>query len=227
MNKHSQQNKTFFTKWNMDLRESRFKRIIELLVGEKPGKILDVGCSSGDFVAGFADLGWEPFGLEISNQKVAEAKKKGVNCQVGDVSEELPFKDNTFKAIIAGEIIEHLVDTDAFIKELHRILKKDGVVIITTPNLASLENRVRLLFGKYPRWVDYKIESYGHVRSYTPKALKRHLTDNGFKVEAHTGNFIPPLSQEIGDDVKWPWLAKTGKIFPSLAMDIIMKARKP
>lgn len=226
MDKHLFQNKTYFSNWQMDLRESRFKRIIEFLKEESPGRMLDIGCSSGDFVSGFAQLGWEPYGLDISENRVKEAQRKGVKAQICDVSEGLPFEDNFFRAVVAGEVIEHLVDTDSFIKEIFRVLERGGVVVVTTPNLVSLENRLRLLFGKYPRWVEYKIDTHGHVRSYTPQTLKKHWKENGFSIEGHVGNFVPPISQKIGDDIRWPWLAITGRVFPNLAMDIIIKARK-
>ena len=98
---------------------------------------------------------------------------------------------------------------------------------MTTPNLASFENRVKLLLGKYPRWVDYCLEEgCGHVRAYTPTVLKRQLRRLGFSVVRHTGNWIPFLPQSWVDDIRWPWLAATGSWLPNFSMDIILLARK-
>ena len=77
----------------------------------------------------------------------------------------LPFEDGAFGAVFAGEIIEHLVDTAGFLAELHRVLAPGGVAVITTPNLASFENRVRMLLGRYPNFVEYELGGDGHVRA--------------------------------------------------------------
>ena len=62
----------------------------------------------------------------------------------------LPISNACLDAVFAGEIIEHLVDTDSFIAEIARVLRPGGHTVITTPNLASFENRLRLLAGIYP-----------------------------------------------------------------------------
>lgn len=122
--------------------------------------------------------------MELISEQVELATKKGVKAQQSNLGEiEMPFEDNFFDLVFAGEIIEHIIDTDMFIRDIYRVTKPGGVLIITTPNLASFENRVRILFGQYPEWVDYSLmEGCGHVRSYTPKILARQLEKYGFKV---------------------------------------------
>jgi SAM-dependent methyltransferase len=122
-------------------------------------------------------------------------------------------------------VIEHLVDTDGFIQELRRCLKPGGHLIVTTPNLASFENRIRILLGFYPVWVDYRLQGSGHVRAYTPWILKKQLREHGFTILKHTGNWVPFLPQRIVDDRRVPALAVTGSLFPGLAAGIILMAR--
>ena len=156
------------------------------------------------------------------------ARAKGLDARRHDLaSGPLPYDSGVFDVVFAGEVIEHLVDTTSFLRDIHRVLRPAGCAIITTPNLASFENRMRLLFGVFPAWVEYKLEGgQGHVRSYTPATLRMHLHETGFRVERHLGNWVPFVPQRYADDVRMPLLAKTGDWFPSLAMDIIMKARR-
>jgi len=127
---------------------------------------------------------------------------------------------------VLAEVIEHVVDTDHVLGEIARVLRPGGVLVITTPNLASLENRVRLLLGRYPMWMDIQIVGTGHVRYYTPRMLRAHLQQHGFRVERHVGNWVPILPQRWLDDRAAPWLAITGDWWPSLAMGTLMKARR-
>ena len=124
-----------------------------------------------------------------------------------DVARGLPISNACLDAVFAGEIIEHLVDTDSFIAEIARVLRPGGHTVITTPNLASFENRLRLLAGIYPLWVDHRVGGEGHVRAYTPRVLKKQLAQHGLVVTAHVGNWVPFLPQLIADDVREPWLA--------------------
>lgn len=226
MNSVSSVNRKIWRQWSFDLRESRYKKVTKLILQEKPGKLLDIGCSSGDFSARFTQLGWDVYGVEIARNKVEEARKKGVKAVSGDFSKKFPFKDGFFDVVFAGEVIEHIVDTDAFLKEVNRVSKIGGKFIVTTPNLTSLENRIRILLGIYPIWVDYRLGGAGHVRAYTPSTLKRQLRQHGFKIEKHWGNFVPPISQAFLDDRRFPLLGWTGYILPGLSQGIIIKARK-
>jgi hypothetical protein len=105
------------------------------------------------------------------------------------------------------------------------VLVPGGVLLLTTPNLASLENRIRLLLGVYPRWVDAELAGEGHVRAYTAPVLRRQLERIGFRVEALTGNFVPVVPQQFLNDVLFPPLARTGDWLPRLAQGLVVKAR--
>ncbi|MER3446530.1 MAG: hypothetical protein C4291_06645 [Candidatus Dadabacteria bacterium] len=219
-------NRSYFVSHNLDLQESRLKKAYGMILEEKPGFLLDIGCGKGDFSSLLIKDGWKVWGTDLDSSIVCDASGKGLNAVVADVAEGLPFEGGFFDCVFAGEIVEHLVDTDFFIKEVYRVLKKGGSVIITTPNLASFENRIRILLGIYPIWVSYSLEGVGHIRAYTPRALKKQLMEHGFTVEKHKGNWVPFIPQRFADDVKYPLLAITGDLFPNLSMDIIIKARK-
>jgi 2-polyprenyl-3-methyl-5-hydroxy-6-metoxy-1,4-benzoquinol methylase len=219
-------NRALWSGHGMDLREGRVRKAFRLIAEEPPGTLLDVGCGAGELGGRLAAAGWRVFGLALVERQAARAAAGGVRAAAGDVAAGLPFRAGRLDAVFAGEIIEHLVDTDAFVAELRRVLRPGGILVITTPNLASFENRVKLLLGRYPVWVDYRLAGSGHVRAYTPRILRAQLAAHGFRVERHVGNWVPFVPQRFTDDVKWPWLSVTGDWWPSLAMAIIMKCRK-
>lgn len=224
----STKNREIWSKWEEDLRDPRYREVSKLILKEKPGKLLDVGCSSGFFSSRFIKKRWEVYGIDIAPNKIREAKKRGVIARTADLSKKLPYKGNTFDLIFAGEVIEHLVDTDFFLKEMNRILKIKGKLILTTPNLASLENRVRLFFGVYPAWVDYRLGGAGHIRAYTFSTLKKQLSGHGFTVEKHIGNFVPFIPEYFLKDIilNFPPLTLTGYLLPGLSQGMIVMARK-
>jgi SAM-dependent methyltransferase len=212
-----------------DISESRIHKALELLAAEPKARALDVAAGSGYIAEAIAAQGWQMSAVEISTELAEQARRRGiVDVREHDLaSGPLPFDDQTFGAVFAGEIVEHLVDTDRFLAEVARVLVPSGVLVLTTPNLASLENRLRLALGRYPRWLEYRLGGEGHVRLYTPRALRFHLDEHGFDTEKLRGNWVPLIPQDWGvHDVRFPALARTGDWFPGLAQGLICKARK-
>jgi len=213
--------------FSYDLRESRLRKCASLIESLPVGRLLDIGCTNGNWARHWATRGWDTAGIDISQDYVAAARDAGVDARFCDLNRDsLPFGDTEFDLIFAGEVIEHLVDTDGFLAEVCRCCKRGGHLIVTTPNLASFENRIRLLLGVYPAWLNYNLSGSGHVRAYTPRVLKRQLLGHGFRVLRHTGNWVPFIPQYFVDDLKMPALSFTGDLLPNLAMDIIVLARR-
>ncbi|HIH26256.1 class I SAM-dependent methyltransferase [Candidatus Woesearchaeota archaeon] len=201
--------------------KSRMDAVVDMCGSGK--KILDIGCFTGYLMDRLKKNNNDVFGVDISKNAVALAKKKGLRCYHGDIDNGLRFNDKSFDIIVMGEIIEHIFDTDKVIKEISRMLKDNGEVIITTPNIACLNRRIRLFLGKNP-YIDIgvlnddnKTTASGHIRYFTFHNLKILLERNGFKVNESTSDVI--LLKSLRS-------YRLSKLFPSLGWSIIMKARK-
>lgn len=144
-------------------------------IGAPSKRVLDVGCAGGQIPLMLMRLGHEVTGIELNEEMAAQARARGVDVVEHDLEEPLPFKDESFDAAHAGEIVEHLFDTEGLLRELNRVLVPGGVLVMSTPNLNSLENRFRVLFGKpLPMWGAYPADRHGsHVRVLNkPKAIE-------------------------------------------------------
>jgi 2-polyprenyl-3-methyl-5-hydroxy-6-metoxy-1,4-benzoquinol methylase len=222
-------NREVFSDRQFEAGESRLRKALAMLAEESGrGRVLDTAAGSGIASEQLSLQGWDVSALDISESLIEQIRARGIaDVHCHDLSDgTLPFEDGVFQGVFAGEIIEHLVDTRRFLNETHRVLAPGGIVVITTPNLASFENRLRLLFGRYPQWVEYELSDQGHVRSYTPKTLRAQLRDCGFAVEAIKGNWVPVVPQRYMNDLIWPAIAKTGDWLPGLSQGLIVKARR-
>ncbi|KKO20381.1 MAG: two-component response regulator [Candidatus Brocadia fulgida] len=117
--------------------------------------------------------------------------KKGINVSACDINlEPLPYPDNSFDCITLIAVIEHLIDPYHSLKEITRVLKTGGTLIIGTPNVASFSNRIKLLLGKRPRTSFDAGWDGGHLLYFTPKELELLLTQHRFKIASRqaTGN---------------------------------------
>lgn len=202
----------------------------------KNSKVLDVGCGSGDFGGVIIEkYKSQVHGVDLNEMGIKKAQKLGVDAVIADLEVKWPWKKNTFDAIFAVEILEHLVETDFFLTEIKRVLKSDGYLILTTPNLAAWFNRILLPFGYQPfltevSTVDKTIgleftrkltphrEPVGHLRVFTYRALKGMLDFHGFdivKVWGIAPDYLPKYMQPID------------KIFskiPGLSSDVLVIA---
>lgn len=205
-----------------DLDAPRIKKILKILSvlqKKSKGNILDIGCLSGVLLSK-TRKSWNKYGTDIINKPMNFSKD--YFYKRGNVEQKIPFEDNFFDIVIAGEVIEHLYDTDNFLKEITRILKSGGHLIITTPNLASLLNRMFLLFGKSPRYLEYRAGGSGHIHLYTLKNLKTQLVNIGFRIIKISGNFLSfpdPTPKKI---IRNSILTTLGGVFPNLAENIII-----
>jgi 2-polyprenyl-3-methyl-5-hydroxy-6-metoxy-1,4-benzoquinol methylase len=141
------------------------------------GRLLDVGCGSGDGLVFMSRLGWRVEGVEVDPQAVAVARSKGLIIHSGTL-EDQRFPDSQFDAVTMSHVIEHVYDPIALMSECMRILKPNGMLVVITPNACSLGHS---FYGG--SWV--ALEPPRHLHIFTPSALRRAAGIAGFsQVEA-------------------------------------------
>lgn len=108
-----------------------------------------------------------------------------------DAAGLLPIADGAVDGILMGELIEHVYDTRRLLDECHRVLRPAGLLVITTPNLATLQDRVRFLAGRSPRQVD-PLHHYlsVHIRPFTAGKLVEVLAQCGFRTRRLASNHV-------------------------------------
>ena len=100
------------------------------------GRVLDVGCGSGKLVAQMQAMGWEAEGVEVDPKAVEGAQRRGIPVRLGQLAEQ-KYPDNHFDAVHMSHVIEHVHEPVELLKEVRRILKPEGRLVILTPNTSS------------------------------------------------------------------------------------------
>tara|TARA_Y100000310_G_scaffold345796_1_gene470062 strand:- start:83 stop:703 length:621 start_codon:yes stop_codon:yes gene_type:complete len=140
------------------------------------GKILDIGCSTGNFTVQDKK---NITGIDIDEDQIKIAKSRGLNVKIYDANKNLPFKKNTFDKINCRHVIEHLDDTSnnllTFMQNIRRILKRNGKLVLITPDLRKV---------KFEFW-----HGYVHKHPFIRESLYKLAYDAGFhKIKVY--NFV-------------------------------------
>jgi 2-polyprenyl-3-methyl-5-hydroxy-6-metoxy-1,4-benzoquinol methylase len=141
----------------------------ESLVGK--GRLLEVGAGNGGFVKAAIARGWRVDATEISNSALELLRSTGARVLAGDLG-EIGLSDATYDLVASLEVVEHLPDPAAHLRDLARLTRPGGALLITTPNFAGLSRR---LFGMRWRVVDPE-----HLGYFEANTLRRALRDAGF-----------------------------------------------
>lgn len=151
----------------------------------RPGRILDIGCGTGWFLADMRTAGWETYGVEIGESAAVIAQKQGLDVHAGDLF-SAKYPSDFFDYVRSNHSLEHMSNPREVLAEIRRILKPEGKVHIGVPNVDSLPARI---FGT--KW--WGLCPPVHTHGYSPKTLSLLLEQSGFKVERllhnsnHTG----------------------------------------
>lgn len=136
------------------------------------GRLLEVGCGSGENLKVLQDLGWIAEGVDFDAEAVENVRNKGLRVRQGTL-EEQNYPNENFDAITMSHLIEHVHDPEHLLRECRRILKKDGRVVIVTPNTRSIGHRI---FRKAWR----PLEPPRHLHIYCPQAISSLMSKAGF-----------------------------------------------
>lgn len=142
----------------------------------KTGKVLDIGCAYGFMLKKFPNS-FEKFGVDISDYAIKEASRRlpVATFKIGDIEDELFFPEGFFDIAICNDVLEHLKNPAFALKNIQRVLKKEGVLYVTTPNLNWLRKK---LFKR----ADKKEH---HISLFPHEALLNLLIKSGFEVIDH------------------------------------------
>lgn len=172
----------------------RYREELELISRNlKSGKILDIGASPYHISFCLKKLGYDVWSIDV-NPKILKGFQERNKLKVRKSNieiEKLPFRDEEFDMVVFTEIFEHLaVNPIAALREINRVLKPGGIILLSTPNLYSLHKIIMFMFGKSfnDALTEFKkIEStgyMGHIREYSNSEIKNILKYCNFKIES-------------------------------------------
>jgi SAM-dependent methyltransferase len=154
-----------------------------LLPYRRLGRVLEVGCGKGHFLAAAQAAGFEAWGTEVSSSGLQALRERGLQVLPGELP-ELSLPAEHFDAVILFEVIEHLPDPTRYLTECHRVVREGGALLITTPNFDSLSRRI---LGERWRVVDPE-----HLVLFTSRGLRMAFERAGFCVRALSSRNLEP-----------------------------------
>lgn len=168
-----------------------------LLRYKSSGAILDLGCSTGGFLASLKSPSWELFGIEMSEWVARQAEaRSGARIFVGDIL-DAPFPPGSFDAITCFHVFEHLYQPREVLARVYEWLKPGGIFYTMMPNIDSAGARI---FGSY--W--YALELPRHLYHFSPQSLRNLANSVGLQelsVTVHRELFIEPSLRYVLDDI--------------------------
>lgn len=139
------------------------------------GRLLDVGCATGDFIEVMRDKGWDVTGIEPSLTASRWAREhRGLDVRTGTL-ETVALADESFDVVTLWNAIEHLPDPKGSLDAINRVLRNNGLLVVTTPNLDSVDAR---LFGRH--WIGYELPRHFYV--FSRRTLSSMLEKAGFQI---------------------------------------------
>ncbi len=155
-------------------RKKRANKVAKL--ANTKGKVLDIGCGNGQFleqVSQFGDI--EIFGTEMQGSSAQRASKiKNINLKTGELSAN-DYSENTFDVITLFHVFEHLINPQEYLEIIDNILKKNGHLIMSFPNIDSWQ--ARFFKGK---WLH--LDPPRHLHFFTPKDFKKLIISRGYEL---------------------------------------------
>ena len=218
--------------WVDDL-DLRLSTIADIVMASPPHRLLDLGCGSGVLLDA------------LSARLAADACLVGMDAVpppadacwstvTGDITGRLPFQDNSFDVVVAGEVIEHVPHPDLLLREIRRILTSRGRLVLSTPNIVAWANRVLVPLGIQPLFTETSSQVHlgrrwrflgqgnqvqGHLKVFSHRALREILERTGFRIVDMRGmpaEFPSPIDR----------FDRFCARFPSIASDLLVVAEQ-
>lgn len=154
------------------LRKVRLKAIQKFC---KKGRLLDVGCGGGQFLAMMQEAGWKGVGIEVNEAMASQARKIPGLEIYGGTLEEARLAPESFDVVTLYHVLEHIPEPIAIFKECFRLLKPGGLLVVAVPNWASWQSR-------FAREDWFHLDIPHHLHHFSTNNLNRLFKENGFQV---------------------------------------------
>ena len=172
--------------------QGRQLQLLSPSASSRPLRVLDLGCGAGTPTRLLMrdPSRFEVFGADLSRQALTEYASTTDRPVAQLDAQRLAFQDESFDVVVSDDVVEHLVDTDSYAKEIRRVLVPGGWLFLSTPNLAAWFNRIGLLAGLQPAFTEVSFEKVfgrpgddivGHLRIFTHKSIRQFLSHHGFE----------------------------------------------
>ena len=176
-------------------RNLRNRAVADALARHLPaGRVCDVGTGTGELARLLRERGYAVEAVDIDPSR---CQFPDLHVQQCDVMAGLPFGDEAFDALVATELVEHMEDPYKAAREFNRVLKPDGLLVLTTPNYGHIESRIGYTFsGCLPHPLPCRLEpprsgkAHAHIGPMSMMRLKYLLANTGFE-PVHVTTCIP------------------------------------
>lgn len=128
-----------------------------------PGRVLDVGCGGGTLLAHYRALGWQPFGIDVSEAAAAAAREQGAAVHLGTLADQ-PWESASFDLVVFSHSLEHIPEPLTALRRACELLAPGGTLVILAPNWRCWQRFVLRSF-----W--FPLDLPRHVNHFSPRAL--------------------------------------------------------
>jgi SAM-dependent methyltransferase len=167
----------YYTDVNLSVPDFIARRLDEIVATFEPyrqtNRLLDVGCGAGSFLEAAARAGWRPHGVEVSRPAVEHVRRLGFEIFAGEL-ESADHPDGHFDVVVASEVLEHVADPRAMLREIARVLRPGGLLWATTPHGRGVSARA---LGA--RWS--AVSPPEHLHLFSVASIRRALREAGFR----------------------------------------------
>lgn len=189
-----------------------------------PGALLDIGCSSGGFLAAIKNDGWKLYGIEIDPEVAARARSRTGAVVLSGDAPSASFPPESFDVVTCFHVLEHQHRPLGLMAAVYRWLKPGGVFYVVVPNIDCWEAR---LFGSY--W--YGLEAPRHLYHFGKDSLCRCGREAGFQVDkmwtrsdCHVEPSMQYVLNELRERIHRPAISLAEAHPPTLAWKVMRKA---
>lgn len=217
------------------LRLARYPFQSEMLsrhLPDRPSTVLDAGCGRGRLPRYFQKWGAPEkqvrfVGLDVRADRVEQSRAYYDDIRECDLTAGLPFYDDRFDAVVCEQVLEHFTDAEVSktLREFRRVLKPGGVLLVGVPIFPAVALWVMPAVLRVRGVLSRK--AHDHVQRLNLRALRRILTENGFRVEIERGFRAFSFFYDWLEDHAWYYRLHQsfGRRFPSLCVEVTVVAR--